>query len=130
MRSLLYSREVNPLDDVSGAAGSAGIQRDATIVGDLKGPKMSAKIIHLAVARPTTWPYRDSLFTDSVPFMSMCPTCKDSRAQVGYSPWGLLRRLNDDRPIEAFCVVCNQFWPITAQERGQLAEELERLRLS
>jgi hypothetical protein len=26
-------------------------------------------------------------------------------------------------------VTCNQFWPITAQERVQLAEELEHLRL-
>ena len=92
---------------------------------------MTAKVIHLAVARPASASSSNlSSFFDSAPFMSMCPTCNDSRAQVGYSPWGLLRRLNDDRPIEAFCVVCNQFWPITAQERGQLAEELERLRLS
>lgn len=90
---------------------------------------MSAKIIRLPVCQSPTWPDRDRLFSDSVPFTSMCPTCKDSRAQVGYSPWGLLRRLNDDRPIEAFCVVCNQFWPISPQERGRLVEELEQLRV-
>jgi hypothetical protein len=90
---------------------------------------MTAKIIRLAVTHRTPWPNGSSLFSDSTPFMSMCPTCKDNRAQLGYSPWGLLRRLNDHRPIEAFCVICNQFWPITTHERMRLAKDLEHLRV-
>jgi hypothetical protein len=91
---------------------------------------MTAKIIRLAIAARAPWPKRDSLFFDSAPFMSMCPTCSERRLQLGYTPGGLLRRLNGDRPIEACCVICNQFWPITAQERARLAKELEHLRLS
>src|SRR6516225_7623723 len=109
--------------------GSAGIQRAAAIVGAVTGAKMTAKIIRLPVAHRAPLPNRNSLYCDSTPFMSMCPTCSEPRSQVGYSPWGLLKRLNDDRPIEAFCVICDQFWPITAQERVRLAEELEHLRL-
>jgi hypothetical protein len=90
---------------------------------------MTAKIIRLPVVHRATVPTGNSLFSDTTPFVSMCPTCSEIRSQVGYSPWGLLRRLNDDRPIEAFCAICNQFWPITAQERVRLAEELEYLRL-
>jgi len=90
---------------------------------------MTAKIIRLPVVRRAPLPDRNKLFSDTTPFMSMCPTCSEPRSQVGYSPWGLLRRLNDHRPIEAFCLVCNQFWPITAQERARLADELEHLRL-
>ena len=90
---------------------------------------MTAKMIPLAVDRSARWPKRDGLFFDSAPFLSMCPTCEDLRLQLGYSPGGLLRRLNHNRPIEACCVTCNQFWPITAQERMRLAKELEHLRL-
>jgi len=95
-----------------------------------QGTKMTAKIIRLAIAGWAPWPKRDSLFFDSAPFMSMCPTCSEPRIQLGYSPGGLLRRINGDRPIEACCVICNQFWPITAQERLRLAKEFEHLRLS
>ena len=105
------------------------IQRAAAIVGALKGAKMTAKVISLPVGRSASWPKRDSLFFDSAPFLPMCPTCKEPRLQLAYSPGGLLRRLNGNRPIEAFCVICNQFWPITAQERLRLAKELEHLRL-
>jgi hypothetical protein len=108
---------------------SAGIQRAAAIVGGIKGAKMTAKIIRLPVPHRVPLANQSSLFSATTPFMSICPTCSEPRSQVGYSPWGLVRRLNDHRPIEAFCVTCNQFWPITAQERVQLAEELEHLRL-
>ena len=114
---------------VSPMSRSAGIQRTAAIVGALKGTKMTAKILRLPVAHRPPAPDPSSLFSATTPFMSRCPTCSEPRSQVGYSPWGLFRRLNDHRPIEAFCVTCNQFWPITAQERVQLAEELEHLRL-
>jgi hypothetical protein len=95
-----------------------------------QGVYVTAKIIPLPVARLESWPRCDSLFFDSAPFMSLCPTCNEPRLQLGYSPWGLLRRLNADRPIEACCVTCEQFWPVTAQERATLAKELEHLRLS
>jgi len=90
---------------------------------------MTAKIIHLALAHPTSSPNRGPFF-DAAPFMSSCPTCKEPRLQMGYGPWGLIRRLNGDRPIEAWCVICDRFWPITPQERVTLTKELEHLRPS
>lgn len=90
---------------------------------------MTAKTTYLAAAGAAPLPTRNGLFSDSAPFVSMCPTCKDSRSQVGYSARDLLRRINSGRPIEAFCIICNQFWSITAQERLRVAEELEHLRL-
>ena len=83
---------------------------------------MTAKIIGLAHAQ-------DTLLFDPAPFMSVCAKCSEARLQLGYSTWGLLRRLKRNRPIEACCVICNQFWPITAQERVRLAKEFEHLRL-
>jgi len=90
---------------------------------------MTAKIIHLAVSRPACSLNR-VLLSDAAPFMSMCPTCNEPRLQMGYSPWGLHRRLNGDRPIEACCVTCHRLWPIALPERVALAKELEYLRLS
>jgi hypothetical protein len=60
----------------------------------------------------------------------MCPRCKELRLQMGYSPGGLIRRINTHRPIEACCVTCNQFWPINVHERVRLAKELEHLHLN
>ena len=90
---------------------------------------MTAKIIHLLNTHFVSPPNRGP-FLDPAPFTSVCPTCNEPRLQMGYSPSGLLRRINGARPIEACCVTCNQFWPINAQERLRLSRELEHLRLS
>jgi hypothetical protein len=86
---------------------------------------MTAKIIPLAVSGGRAGRNPDSIFLESAPFSAMCPICKDSRSQLGYSARALARRLNRDQPIEAHCVICNQLWPINARERMRLAEELE-----
>jgi hypothetical protein len=91
---------------------------------------MTAKIIRLPVTHNADWSQRDTPVLESAPFMSMCPTCKDSRSQLGYSARTLVRLLDRNRPIEACCAICNQSWPIDAQERRRLAEELEHLRLT
>jgi hypothetical protein len=57
-------------------------------------------------------------------FPSVCPTCKDARLQAGYTRRSLLRLLLRNRPIDAYCVICNQYWPISVQERVRLAEDL------
>lgn len=89
---------------------------------------MTAKIIRLALVRPAPWPKHASPPLDGAPFMSTCPTCNEPRLQMGYGPWGLIRRLKGDRPIEAWCVTCDRFWPISVQERLALAKELEHSR--
>lgn len=56
--------------------------------------------------------------------MSMCPNCKDVRSQRGFGSRTLARFLKRNLPIEAYCVVCDDFWPISAPERDALALEL------
>jgi hypothetical protein len=43
------------------------------------------------------------------------------RSQQIYGFRTLVRFLVDNQPIEAYCAVCKQFWPITANERAELA---------
>ena len=52
-----------------------------------------------------------------IAFMSRCPKCGDRRLQEGYTHRMLRRLLNTQSNIEAYCGVCNTFWPISALER-------------
>jgi len=55
---------------------------------------------------------------EPVPFMSRCPQCGQRRLQDGY-PRRLLRRLlNTNSAIEAYCIPCDHFWPISPLERN------------
>ena len=58
------------------------------------------------------------------PFAATCPTCKDVRLQHGYTARSLSRLLGRHHAIEAFCVVCDEVWPISATDRHMLAERL------
>ena len=60
----------------------------------------------------------------AVPFTALCPKCKDVRYQRGYTPRFLFRLLGRNHLIEAYCVVCDEFWPISAEERRALAQRL------
>ena len=60
----------------------------------------------------------------AVPFTALCPKCKDVRYQRGYTPRSLFRLLGRNHVIEAYCVACDVFWPISAEERRALAERL------
>ena len=64
----------------------------------------------------------------AVPFAALCPKCQDVRYQRGYTPRSLCRFLGRDHPIEAHCVVCDEFWPISAAERRALAARLMSIR--
>ena len=89
---------------------------------------MTARIIHLRGGEPThlTQPHgtETDLMLESVPFMSTCPKCKDLRYQQGFGDRTLRRLLSRNHPIEAYCVVCGEFWPISATERSELARRL------
>jgi hypothetical protein len=88
---------------------------------------MTAKIISLlspAEMPPHTSP--PSARFESARFNAWCPTCNDTRTQLGYSPRTLSRLLRRDQPIEARCVICNGLWAITAPERVRLAAGLDR----
>jgi hypothetical protein len=89
---------------------------------------MTAKIIRLTPPAVTIPTPPGPIFFDSARFSSLCPTCNDTRSQLGYSPRSLVRLLRRDRPIEAYCAVCNGNWPISPRERVRLASELELAR--
>ncbi len=58
---------------------------------------------------------------DTISFVSTCPLCRHPRKQNGYDRLELLESLNTDLPIDAYCLSCDVLWPITAQERSQVA---------
>lgn len=66
----------------------------------------------------------DSFVNESIPFASLCPKCREEQPQRGYSRGVLLRLLKDDDRIEAYCVTCDEFWPISDRERMRIAETL------
>jgi len=59
--------------------------------------------------------------TKPVGFRSMCPRCAKIRPQRGYDRNSLLRLLNRGYPVEAYCVACDEYWPISIKERAALA---------
>jgi hypothetical protein len=89
---------------------------------------MTAKIVQLTPSPTSLRTSAASVLIDSTRFSSVCPTCNDSRSQLGYTARTLSRLLGRNRPIEAYCVICNGFWSISAEERARLAAELQLAR--
>ena len=86
---------------------------------------MTAKIISLlSLSEMTPHTSPPAVWFESARFSAWCPTCNDTRAQLGYSPRTLSRLLRRDQPIEAHCVICHGLWAITARERARLAAGL------
>jgi hypothetical protein len=54
-------------------------------------------------------------------FRSICPKCGEARTQR-YNQAALLRLLNGGYPVEAYCSVCEEYWPIGIIERVRLGE--------
>jgi len=55
-------------------------------------------------------------------FAATCPQCKREQLQTGYTLSDLMRLLYGGYPVEAYCVVCEDFWPVTVQKRVELGE--------
>ena len=55
-----------------------------------------------------------------VPLLSICPKCKLNQVQW-YTRGALRRLLNGDYPVEGYRVPCDEYWTISAHERGALA---------
>jgi hypothetical protein len=60
----------------------------------------------------------------SIACASVCPRCGQQQSQRGYTRRALLNFFNSDYPIEAYCVACDEFWPISTDERICIAEAL------
>jgi hypothetical protein len=57
-------------------------------------------------------------------FFSMCPACRQPRLQHGYTRVALITMLQCGDEIDAYCVMCDALWPISAQERLLLARAI------
>ena len=60
--------------------------------------------------------------------MATCPKCDEVRSQVTYSFRALLRLLDDNSAIEAYCRICGKTWAINEQDRARLAKDLAIVR--
>ena len=57
----------------------------------------------------------------TIVFISTCPTCQREQSQEAFTAAALMRLLERGYPIEAYCTICAQFWPINLRERAELA---------
>jgi hypothetical protein len=64
---------------------------------------------------------RYNLMNEAIHFVSRCPHCGNERVQDGYSRRVLMRLINTCCRIEAYCVVCDEFWGISETERVTVA---------
>ena len=64
--------------------------------------------------------------SDQTPFSSECPKCGRDRVLSGYPPDELAELLKSGAEIEAYCSSCDEHWPISTEERSDLAVALSR----
>lgn len=57
-------------------------------------------------------------------FAAKCPGCRYEHPQNGFTVASLQRLLMRDHPIEGYCVICDEFWQISNQERARVAVDL------
>jgi len=65
---------------------------------------------------------------DQTPFSSECPKCRRDRMLTGYARDELAELLESGADIEAYCMGCDAHWPISTEERADLAVALSRSR--
>jgi hypothetical protein len=63
---------------------------------------------------------------NAIPFSSECPRCNQERVQTAYSRGELLQLLGAGAEIGAYCMSCDREWPISVEERADLAQALSR----
>jgi len=61
---------------------------------------------------------------NSVSFFSTCPACRHARLQNGYTRAELTASLHGSDGIDAYCLMCDVVWPISAQERVLIGTQL------
>jgi hypothetical protein len=63
---------------------------------------------------------------DTVQFSSECPKCKHDRLQNGCSRDEVIQLLRTGADIEAYCLNCDETWPVSVEERADIARSLDR----
>ena len=64
--------------------------------------------------------------SDNHPFTSECPNCGQERLQPSYSRDELVQLLRSGAEVEAHCSSCDEYWPISTEERADLDRTLSR----
>ncbi len=59
------------------------------------------------------------------PISSECPNCRQERA-VTYTREELAELLRTGSDIEVMCISCDEAWPLSTEERADVARALER----
>jgi redox-regulated HSP33 family molecular chaperone len=62
---------------------------------------------------------------DSPAFSAECPHCHQERLLSGFAREELLQLLRAGAEIEAYCSSCDQAWPLSGEERADLARALK-----
>ncbi len=63
--------------------------------------------------------------SDTYPFASECPHCGQERMQPGYARDELRQLIRTGAEIEAHCMSCDEYWPVSVEERADLARVLQ-----
>jgi hypothetical protein len=63
--------------------------------------------------------------SEPAPISSECPNCHQERA-VTYTREELAELLRAGADIEVICVSCDASWPLSTEERADVARALER----
>jgi redox-regulated HSP33 family molecular chaperone len=58
------------------------------------------------------------------PFSSECPNCHQDRVLSGYTREELGQLLKEGAEIEAYCGSCDEHWPISVEDRADIARGL------
>jgi len=64
--------------------------------------------------------------SDLSPFPSECPKCSQVRLQTGYTRGELILLLKNGADIEGYCSSCDEYWPLSTEDRADLARTLAR----
>jgi len=62
------------------------------------------------------------VMSQAIVFASTCPHCEREQVQDRFTVADLMRLLYGGYPIEAYCVICDAFWPVSIQERVELGD--------
>ena len=57
-------------------------------------------------------------------FVATCPTCKRAQLQNAFTRDAIARLLDGGYPVEAYCIVCDEFWTISLQKRVEIIETI------
>jgi hypothetical protein len=60
----------------------------------------------------------------NISFFSSCPACKHARLQNGYTRAEVTAALDTAHAIDAYCLMCDVVWPISARERFLITAQL------